>query len=355
MLQITNLNTDILNNVSLTVAANQIIAITGNNGSGKSTLAKVISGYYKPTSGTINISFEDIGLLTQNPYLQFIGNTVFDELTYGLEQQNADLSSIEHVLADCPFELERNLETLSGGQAQKLLIYKELKSNKKVLILDETLSNLDEKSKKQLIELLKVSGKAIILITNNLNDTDFASEVYHLEAGRLKLSQQQSQAEQLGVNQNQVSISYSGYQFKAGINLITGTSSIGKTTLITNLCFELKTGISLIPQYPFEIVTTLDASHLYQSEEAKKIYLEPSKLAQNITELSTGELVKVLILEAVESKNKILVLDEAIEVLDADSQQAVLDLITDRFETIIIVTHNKYLFNNRDVNIVEVE
>lgn len=354
MLKVTNLSTELLT-ISLTVETNQIVAITGNNGSGKSTLAKTIAGYYQYNSGEINVDYNQIGLLTQNPYLQFIGNTVFDELTYSLEQQGKDLKLISEILDNCPFELDRNLATLSGGQAQRLLIYKEMRSNKQVLILDETLSNLDEDSKMEIIGELKTSNKAVILITNNLNDTRFADSVYHLADGSLSLTTDKFTTEQLEANDNPVTIDYDGNQFKAGLNLVTGTSSSGKTTLITKLCFDLKTGISLIPQYPFEIVTTLDASHLYQRSEARDLYMDQSKFNQNITELSTGELVKVLILEAIESGNKILVLDESIEVLDAKSQTAAIDLIESHFETIIIVTHNKYLFNNRKVNVVEVK
>lgn len=354
MLQITNLTTSLLTDINLTAKAGQIVAITGDNGCGKSTLAKVISGYYQFERGTINLDPSEIGLLTQNPYLQFIGNTVFDELTYSLEQAGASAETIEQILDDCPFELTKNLEQLSGGEAQRLLIYKELQSPKQLLILDETLSNLDAGSKRAIIDDLKASSKAVILITNNLNDTRFADVVYRLLDGELKLSTSAFTEPELLPNLNPVAIEYQGYQFKTGLNIVTGASAGGKTTLITSLCFDQPRNISLIPQYPFEIVTTLDATHVSEVSVASKINLDPSKFEQNITELSTGELVKVLIVEAVLSGNKTLVLDEAIEVLDQASQQLVLDLISEVFETVIIVTHNRYLFNDRQVHIVEV-
>ncbi len=354
MLQITNLTTETINDLSLVVEPNQIIAITGDNGSGKSTLAKVIAGYYLPQSGTINLDPSQIGLLTQNPYLQFIGNTVFDELTYSLEQENASNETIQAVLDNCPFNLQHKLNELSGGQAQGLLIYKEMVSSKQVLILDETLSNLDNDRKEAIISQLKTCNKAIILITNNLNDTQYADAVYRLVDNSLSLVSEVRVEPKLLVNDQAVSFEYAGYQFKQGLNLVTGQSAGGKSTLVNNLCFDLIDGISLIPQYPFEMVTTIDGRHLYDSKLAEQFGLSQDKFNQNITELSTGELVKVLVIEAIDSDNSIVVLDESIEVLDIQSQQAVLDVVCQHFETVIIVTHNLYLFNHRPAHIVEV-
>lgn len=354
MLRMDNLTTSLVDNISLCINPSEIVAITGDNGSGKSTLAKVIAGYYKSGSGTINLQPNEIGLLTQNPFLQFIGNTVFDELTFSLEQDGASNDQIENILDNSPFDLSKELTSLSGGQAQRLLIYKELFSDKKLLILDETLSNLDHSTKSKLVENLKNSNKAIMLITNNINDTDLADRVYNLDGGQLTLINHKIKELELTVNNAGIVYEYNGYEFKRGINLVTGDVAGGKSTLVTNFCFNTNSNISLIPQYPFEIVTTLDGSHLYESEYAKVINIEPSKFKQNITELSTGELVKLLVIEAIESGNRTIVLDEAIEVLDRDSQFKVIKLLEEKFEVVIIVTHNKYLFNDFAVNIVEV-
>lgn len=355
MLQLNNITTSLVTNVNLSVEFGSIIAITGNNGSGKSTLAKSIAGHLEIASGSVNLDFEEIGLLTQNPFLQFIGSTVFDELTYSLEQQNAKHNLFQAALDNCQIALDKSLSSLSGGQAQQLLIYKEMISTKKVLILDETLSNLDEDIKRETIDALKASGKAIILITNNLNDTKYADQVYHLANGQLLPSDVKLQPENLLNNDADVTLTYKGYEFKSGLNLVTGASNSGKSTLVNQMCFDLKTNISLIPQYPFEIITTLDASHLAASQFSEKLGLSAEHFMQNITDLSTGELVKVQIIEALESGNKTVVLDESIEVLDSDSQVMILDLLVAHFETIIIITHNRYLFNDRYVNVLEVK
>lgn len=355
MLRIVNLSAGDFKDINLEVAPNQIIAITGDNGSGKSTLAKVIAGYYQSNSSAINISPADIGLLLQNPFLQFIGNTVFDELTYSLEQAKQPISSIESILAKSPCRLDQSLAKLSGGEAQRLLIYKELCTDKRLLILDETLSNLDQVQKEAVVTQLRTSDKAIILITNNLNDTSFADRVYQLQNKQLVEVENQIHDIDLIDNNNPVSLEYGDYKFRAGLNIITGSSASGKSRLVNELCFTIGSNISLIPQYPFEMITTSTAIHLQSSPHRKLLGLTDVIIGQNITELSTGELVKVQIAEALQQGNSHIVLDESIEVLDRNSQAMVLDLLTANFETIIIVTHNKYLFNKRQVFVVEVK
>ncbi len=355
MFKITNLTTERIKDVNLEVRPGMITAIIGDNGSGKSSFAKVISGYYQYQSGSQSLDSAEIGLLTQNPYLQFIGNTVFDELTYSFEQAGASHERINGILANSPFALDKPLDQLSGGEAQRLLIYKELMGAKKLLILDETLSNLDAVNKRLIIEQLVDSGKCIIFITNNLNDVKYAEQVYKLEGQQLQLVDNIIYDQQITINNQSRSFNHKGYTFKKGLNIISGDSASGKTTLINEICFDQVIEASLIPQYPFEMVTTLSGEHLCGTNYASRIGVDDSMLRRFMTDLSTGELVKVLLIEAIEKGNKILILDESIEVLDKESQTAVLDLICERFETVIIVSHNLYLFNDYPINIVEVK
>ncbi len=355
MFKVTNLSTSKLSSVNFETKPGQITAIIGDNGSGKSTLAKVLAGYYKCDHGTISYKSHEIGLLTQNPYLQFIGNTVFDELTYSLEQENASSEYIQDVLNNAPFDLFKPLDNLSGGEAQRLLIYKELVGSKKLLILDETLSNLDTESKQVIIEKLISSNKCIIFITNNLNDIKYADQVLKLENNCLTSVNNKVIDEQITVNNAEVSFKYQSYSFLKGLNIISGDSASGKTTLINEICFDQMIEASLIPQYPFEMVTTLSGEHLCGTDYAHSIRVDDNLLRKFMTDLSTGELVKVLIIEAIEKCNKVIILDESIEVLDKQSQRDVLELLINKFETIIIVSHNLYLFNEYPINVVEVK
>lgn len=355
MLTVKNLKAELFDDISFEVESNQIIAIIGDNGSGKSTLAKTICNYYQAQSGTVSIDSSKIGLLTQNPYLQFIGNTVFDELTYSLEQNRIATDIIKLVLESSPFPLDKSLIELSGGEAQRLLIYKELHTDKEVLILDETLSNLDEDSKQLVVNDLKQSDKAIIFITNNLNDIKYADVVYKLENKTFKQIEIDYIAPNSTTSNKDVSFEHDGYSFRTGLNVIGGASASGKTTLINDICFNTDLDISLIPQYPFEMVTTLNATHIDYDSKCQLLAITSEMLEQNITDLSTGELVKVLVLEALATDNKVLILDESIEVLDKRSQTNILNLVLEHFDTVIIVSHNLYLFNDYEFNLVEVK
>ncbi len=354
MLRVDNLKSKYFEQINLNVDKNQIVAIIGDNGCGKSTLAKTIAGYYEPSDGSVMPSRNKIGLLTQNPFIQFVGTSIFDELTYSFEQSGYTQKQIEQLLSKPEFSLERKLHTLSGGQAQTLLIIKELMLDKEVLILDETLSNLDEENKRLLIKRLKNSNKAIILITNNLNDTQYAERIYKLENKHLTQVTHKVVKPNIKVNSDKRMFMYGNYEFKSGLNLITGASASGKTTLINDICFNTDYDISLIPQYPFEIITNLKIENI-DSELIASLYLNDSILTSDLIELSTGELVKVLLLEALMTKNEILIIDEAIEVLDIKSQHKVIKLMLEKFKTVIIITHNTYLFNDYAVNLVEVK
>lgn len=357
MFIVNNLTSELFDNITFQVNPGEVIAIIGDNGIGKSSLAKVVAGYYQADELDTNINFQDVGLLTQNPYMQFIGNTVFDELTYTLVQSRKTNDEIEQILSECPYKLDMQLDELSGGQAQHLLIFKELYSSKKLLILDETLSNLDNDLKNNVMETLKNSGKAIILITNNIIDTRLANKVYSLGNKQLLEIEPSNIDTNVLVNNNPLSFEYKDYSFREGINILQGKSGIGKSHLMSSIAFDEKySNASYIPQYPFEMISTTNARQMFDSipDESilETIKLDKSKLDQKIVSLSTGELVKVLLLKSIcrEGTSDLILVDEAIEVLDSGSQKAAIQLIEKYFKTAIIITHNPSIFAGVCVN-----
>ncbi len=354
MLEVKNLTNDLLENINLTVLSGQLVAIIGDNGSGKSTLAKTIASHYK-YKGSVKPSASQISLLTQNPYLQFIGNTVFDELTYFAEQNNFCEAKVEQLLANCPFQLEADLATISGGSAQQLLIYKELYKQSQVVILDETLSNIDDDNKQLLLQQLQAQNKAIILITNNVVDTKYATAIYQLVDRKLLSIGNFDYCWHFTSSDKPVSFRYEQYEFKQGLNLVCGKSGSGKSRLLMEIAFNSEQALkcAYISQYPFEMVTTINAQQLIGSDQQQLLMilnLDESKLTANITSLSTGELVKVLLINALIQNKQYILIDEGLEVLDFKSQQAVFKLVEKHFKAAIIVSHNPYIFNQQIVN-----
>ena len=200
-----NDNLQALDDVSFSVEKGEFVCILGHNGSGKSTLSKLIMGLEKATSGDIIIddvvlnedTVEDLrhklGIVFQNPDNQFIGITVKDDIAFGLENRTIDrntmLEAIDYYskLVGINHLLNRNPESLSGGEKQKVAIAGILAINPDIIIFDESTSMLDPKSVSELLKTIKsLKGeKTIIYITHNLQEALLADKVIILKEGKL--------------------------------------------------------------------------------------------------------------------------------------------------------------------------
>src|SRR4051812_8349984 len=143
----------ILRNLSLTVAAGQVVCLMGRNGVGKTTTLKAISGVVKLDAGSVNLGSVDLtGLKPDARARHGLGNvpqgrdifanlTVWENLAIGAIAQGKALNGeVERVLDLFPIlkqMLNRKGGVLSGGQQQQLAIGRALLTNPKVLLLDE--------------------------------------------------------------------------------------------------------------------------------------------------------------------------------------------------------------------------
>ena len=170
----------VLNNIDLSLARNQFVALVGPNGSGKTTLSKLIMGIIAPSRGYIlvdNTDVKDLGLanigskigyLFQNPNRQIFAATVMEELTFAYRfkkhQQPQLQQQVDEMLA--VFELEHLSQAktyfLSHGEKQRVALAAILLNDPEYLILDEPTTGLDQKRKKELSRLLqKIRSKNI--------------------------------------------------------------------------------------------------------------------------------------------------------------------------------------------------
>lgn len=200
----------IFENLSLEVYQGEYVCVIGHNGSGKSTLAKLISGLEEPIKGTIEVfSLEineknideirkNVGIVFQNPDNQFIGNTVKDDIAFGLENlcvKHEDMDSIIHEYAkkvDMLDFLEKEPSNLSGGQKQRVAIAGILAMKPKLLILDEATSMLDPKGKSEIIRLTHLLKKenpelTIISITHDIEEALLCDKVIVINKGKVEL------------------------------------------------------------------------------------------------------------------------------------------------------------------------
>ena len=197
-----------LYNVSFTVEEGQFVSIIGASGSGKSTLLHLLGGVDKPTSGKVFINNTDIHQLTENQLAEFrrkeigiiyqfynllpIMNVKENILLPSqLDKRNIDekeLNSLIHVLG-----LEDRIthlpNQLSGGQQQRVAIGRALINHPSLILADEPTGNLDSKSLKEIIELLKISNKkynqTILLVTHDENIAKEADRIITIKDGKI--------------------------------------------------------------------------------------------------------------------------------------------------------------------------
>lgn len=192
---------EILKDLNMKIKSNKITAIVGESGCGKSTLAKLVGGFERNYNGEIlynglseisNDSLnENIMLVDNNPYF------FKESLRYNLKManKNADDDKLIEVLEEVGLYsyfkniggldsiLESAGNNLSGGQKQRLAIGRALLKEPKILILDESISNIDKESEDLILNLIqKLKEKmTIILITHRLNTVLQADYIYYLD------------------------------------------------------------------------------------------------------------------------------------------------------------------------------
>ncbi len=197
----TPLSKIVLADINTTFKEGKITSIMGKSGSGKTTLIELINALIIPSKGNIQVGSRvisktrkikninnlryKIGLVFQMPEEQFFCKTVKEEIEFGMKYFNKSVKSIEKHISDALIMmgldnsyLNRNPFTLSSGEMRKVAIASILAFNPKVIILDEPTIGLDNKSKENLIKIIKLLKnrykKTIIVVSN---DTDLLLKI----------------------------------------------------------------------------------------------------------------------------------------------------------------------------------
>ncbi len=197
-----------LDGVSFTVKKGEFLAIMGASGSGKSTLLHLIGGVDTPSSGKVYIGGEDIYALNESklaifrrrrigliyqfynliPVLNVRENI---ELPHLLDGRAADEARLDEILATIGLKerVSHLPNQLSGGQQQRVSIGRALINDPDIMLADEPTGNLDSKTGREIIELLKLSNKkynqTLIVITHDEHIALQADRIIALEDGRI--------------------------------------------------------------------------------------------------------------------------------------------------------------------------
>jgi len=178
-----------LKDVSMDIAAGEILALLGPNGAGKTTLISIICGIVNASSGTVTVDGHDnvnnyraarelIGLVPQELTLGAF-DTVWNTVNFsrGLFGKKPDSAYLETLLKDLSLWDKKNnmLMTLSGGMKRRVLIAKALSHEPSILFLDEPTAGVDVELRKDmwaLIKRLQQSGVTIILTTHYIEEAE---------------------------------------------------------------------------------------------------------------------------------------------------------------------------------------
>ena len=199
---------DALENVSFTIKAGENVGLVGKTGSGKTTLVDLILRTYNVPDGTLFIDGRDVNDVSIHsvregcsyvPQDNFLfSDTIEHNIAFGLKDYERDTIMEAAKLADIhgnikEFQMgydtvlgERGV-TVSGGQKQRISIARALIMDAPILILDDSVSAVDTKTEKTILENLRATreGKTTILIAHRISTIEKMDKILFIDDGKL--------------------------------------------------------------------------------------------------------------------------------------------------------------------------
>ena len=196
----------VLDDINLYIKEGEFITFLGPSGCGKTTLLRLIAGFLAPDSGVITLDGKDISELPPHKrplntvfqrYALFPHLDVYDNVAFGLKLRKLPSDEIDRKVARVlklvsmtDYE-DRDVNSLSGGQQQRIAIARAIVNEPRVLLLDEPLSALDLKMRKdmqiELKEMHKKLGITFIYVTHDQEEAVTLSDtIVVLNEGRIQ-------------------------------------------------------------------------------------------------------------------------------------------------------------------------
>jgi len=199
-----------LQNINLPIRAGEFVAVVGKSGSGKTTLLNLLAGIDRPTSGVISVAGTQLQSLSESQLAEWRGRGIglvfqffqllptltvaenvmlpmdFAEIIPAGERRSRALELLERV--DIQDQADKLPVTLSGGQQQRAAIARALANDPPILMADEPTGNLDEATRKSVLELfakLNDEGRTIIVVTHERDISGYTDRQVTLVDGHV--------------------------------------------------------------------------------------------------------------------------------------------------------------------------
>lgn len=206
-----------VDNVTVDVAAGDLLIITGRSGSGKTTLLSLIGQLTRPSAGAISIDGVDLLKLNDAALSHLRAQKI--GFIFQFASLLPTLTVLENVrlpglFADRPVETHRAVELLkmvglgdklfnyppqlSGGQRRRVAVARAFVNQPEILLADEPTGDLDVETETEILELFRSfnrQGMTIILVTHNPNLTSLGNRLFQMERGRLIESRREGLAQ----------------------------------------------------------------------------------------------------------------------------------------------------------------
>ena len=197
-----------LDDVSVTIPANQVTAIVGASGSGKTTMLKMMLGFYAPASGEVSLNGRKVsqynascwrracGTVMQEGYI--FSDTIANNIGVSEERPDmervrraAAIANIDSFIDELPLGYNTKIGAdghgLSAGQKQRLLIARAAYKDAKYLFFDEATNSLDANNERTIMERLErlFENKTVVVVAHRLSTVKNADNILVLDHGRI--------------------------------------------------------------------------------------------------------------------------------------------------------------------------
>ncbi|MYE22867.1 MAG: ABC transporter ATP-binding protein [Gammaproteobacteria bacterium] len=201
---------EVLTGIDLAVEEADFLALMGPSGSGKTTLLNIIGGIDSATSGSVQVSGQDLAAMSRRQLAKWRSENIgfvfqfYNLLPVLSARRNVELPLLLTKLsgkqrrsnADTALEIvgledraRHKPGELSGGQQQRVAIARAIVADAPILVCDEPTGDLDRDTADEILELLEIlnrdHGKTIVMVTHDPKAASHARHVVHLDKGQL--------------------------------------------------------------------------------------------------------------------------------------------------------------------------